>query len=65
MSFKVNGTTMEGLQNQTRNINFMLITSLVSYKTTNNKIIEQEYCLYIRENLCDTIYHYIISNKEL
>ena len=38
---------------------------MVSYKTKNNKIIEQGYCLYVWDNLCYTIYHYIAANKVL
>ena len=36
---------------------------MVSYKATNNEIIEQGCCVYIRDNLCDAIHHYITVYK--
>ena len=36
---------------------------MVSYKATNNETNELGYCLYIWDNLCDTIYQYIADNK--
>ena len=41
------------------------IMHLVFIYTTNNERIEQGYCLYIWDNLCDTIYHFISANKVL
>ena len=38
---------------------------MVSYKTSNNKIIEQVYCLYICNNLFSIIYQYTAANKVL
>ena len=40
---------------------------MASYKTTNDKKTEQGCCLYIWDNLHDTIYHYtcIIANKHI
>ena len=38
---------------------------LISYKPTNNERIGQDYCLYVKDNLRDTIFHFIEANKML
>ena len=37
----------------------------MSYKKTNNEKLEQRYCLYILDNLCDNICRDITGNKVL